>query len=494
MSMAASPSAAAAVTPPPAEPEIPKRRNAELVLLAGAWVVGMFAYANVGLASAAGKLPANYWTIGLLSAVVLVIAHMAVRWLAPYADPLLLPLAAMINGLGLVLISRLDPYNIANRLAPKAGAAGQQAMFTVLGVLVLIGVLFFLRDHKMLQRYAYISALAGLILIALPAVLPASMSEVNGARSWIKFAGLSIQPAEFGKLLMVSFFAAYLHTKRDTLALASRKVLGVYIPRGRDMGPLVAMWAFAMLVLIRETDLGVSLMFFGAFVITLYLATERASWLIFGLVMFIGGAALVAMLFSHVQSRFDSWLNPFGSVNGNSRQTAQSLYAFANGGLFGTGLNQGYPTQVGFANNADYIMDTVGEELGLVGLSALLICYALFVARGLKTALLVRDPFGKLFASGLAVTFALQVFITAGGVMRVIPLTGLPMPFLAAGGSALLANWILVALLLRISDAARRPLPPALPLTAPPSLLDPRTPGRNDDGGRYYGQNEAVRT
>jgi cell division protein FtsW (lipid II flippase) len=492
MSMAASPSAGGAVTQPPAEPEIPKRRNAELVLLVGAWVLGMFAYANVGLASSAAKLPANFWTIGLLFAVVLAALHLAVRWLAPYADPLLLPLAAAINGLGLVLISRLDPYNIANKMAPRAGAAGQQAVFTVIGAVVLVAVLFFLRDHKVLQRYAYLSALAGLILIALPAVLPASMSEVNGARSWIKFAGLSIQPAEFGKLLIVSFFAAYLHAKRDTLALASRKVLGVYIPRGRDMGPLVVCWAFAMLVLIRETDLGVSLMFFGAFVIMLYLATERASWLIFGLFSFVGGAALVAMLFTHVRTRFDSWLNPFGDITGSSRQTAQSLYAFANGGLFGTGLNQGYPTQVGFANNADYIMDTVGEELGLVGLTALLIAYALFVARGIKTALLVRDPFGKLLAAGLAVVFALQVFITAGGVMRVIPLTGLPMPFLAAGGSALLANWILVALLLRISDAARRPLPPALPLTAPPSLLDPRAPGQND--GRYYGPDKAVRT
>jgi cell division protein FtsW (lipid II flippase) len=493
MSMAANPSAAGATTPPPNEPEIPKRRNAELVMLGGALVLGMFAYANLGEASS-GKLPGNFWTMGLMFAVVLLIAHLAVRWLAPYADPLLLPISAALNGIGLVLISRLDPYNIANGFAPKSGAAGQQVVFTVLGVVVLIVVLFFVRDHKVLQRYAYISALAGLFLIALPAVLPASMSEVNGARSWIKFAGLSVQPAEFGKLLMVSFFAAYLHAKRDTLALASRRVLGIYIPRGRDMGPLIVCWAFAMLVLIRETDLGVSLMFFGAFVIMLYLATERASWLIFGVLMFVVGAALVAMTFSHVQVRFDSWLNPFGDVNGNSRQTAQSLYAFANGGLFGTGLDQGYPTLVGFANNADFIMDTVGEELGLVGLTAMLIAYALFVARGLKTALLVRDPYGKLFASGLAVTFALQVFITAGGVMRVIPLTGLPMPFLAAGGSALLANWILVALLLRISDSARRPLPPALPLTAPPNLLDPRAPGLGNNGGRHYGPDKAVRT
>jgi cell division protein FtsW (lipid II flippase) len=227
------------------------------------------------------------------------------------------------------------------------------------------------------------------------------------------------------------------------------------------------------------------------FVIMLYLATERASWLIFGVLMFVIGAALVALLFSHVQVRFESWLNPFGDVSGNSRQTAQSLYAFANGGLFGTGIDQGYPYLVGFANNADFIMDTVGEELGLVGLTAILIGYALFVGRGLKTALLVRDPYGKLFASGLAVVFALQVFITAGGVMRVIPLTGLPMPFLAYGGSALLANWVLAALLMRVSDAARRPLPPALPLTAPPSLLDPRSSMNN---GRGYGQNKAVQT
>jgi cell division protein FtsW (lipid II flippase) len=489
--MAASQSAGGAISsPPPAEPVIPKRRNTELVLLAVAFVLGMFAYANLGEVRS-GALPGNFWTVGIGFGALLLVAHLAVRWLAPYADPLLLPLAAGLNGIGLVLISRLDPYNIANRFAPKAGNAGQQAMFSAIGVIVLIAILFVIRDHKVLQRYAYISALIGLILIALPAVLPGSLApNINGARSWIKFAGLSLQPAEFGKLFIVSFFAAYLHATRDTLALASRKVLGVWIPRGRDMGPLIVCWAFAMLVLIRETDLGVSLMFFGVFVVMLYLATERASWLIFGILMFVIGAALVAMLFSHVQTRFDSWLNPFGSVNGNSRQTAQSLYAFANGGLFGTGLDQGYPYLVGFANNADFIMDTVGEEFGLVGLTAILVAYALFTARGLKVALLVRDPYGKLFASGLAVVFALQVFITAGGVMRVIPMTGLPMPFLAYGGSALLANWVLVALLLRVSDAARRPLPPALPLTAPPNLLDPRTPG---DNGRGYGQNKAVK-
>ena len=452
----------------PSEPNVPKRRNAELALLGFALALGLFAYANVTEA-ASGKLPGNFAEIGIIFAAALLGCHLMIRKFAPYSDPLLFPIAAMINGLGLVIIYRLDLYArataIANKKTPASGAAPTQAAYTLLGLAVMIAVLLIIRDHKILQRYAYISAFLGLILIALPALLPASISEVNGARSWIRLGGFSIQPSEFAKLLLVSFFAAYLHTKRDALTLASRKFLGIYLPRGRDMGPILVCWAVAMLILIRETDLGVSLMFFGAFVIMLYIATERTSWLIFGILMFVGGASLVTLIAPHVMVRVTAWLHPFSDVSGTTRQIAQSLYAFANGGLFGTGLDQGYPYLVGFANNADFIMDTVGEELGLVGLSAMLIAYALFVARGLKTALLVRDPYGKLLAAGLAVVFALQVFITAGGVMRLIPLTGLPMPFLAYGGSALVANWILVGLLLRISDLARRPIPPALPFT-----------------------------
>jgi cell division protein FtsW (lipid II flippase) len=457
-----------AVPPPLAvsanEPEIPKRRNVEALLLLLALAIGLFAYANVDQAMT-GKYPSNLTALGVEFGVVLLAAHLVVRRFAPYADPVILPVAAMINGLGLVLIHRLDPYNIANKLAPKGGAAPTQAIYTVVGLVVFIAVLIIIRDHRVLQRYTYISALVGLFLVGLPAVLPARISEVNGARSWIRLGGFSVQPAEFGKLLLVSFFAAFLHAKRDALALASRRVLGVYLPRGRDLGPILVCWGFAMLVLIRETDLGVSLMFFGAFVIMLYMATERTSWLLFGVLLFVGGATIVAKISPHVMVRVTSWLHPFSDVHNTTRQIAQSMYAFANGGLFGTGLGQGYPTQVGFANNADFILDTVGEELGLVGLTALLIAYAMIVVRGVKASMLVRDPYGKLLGAGLAVTFCLQVFITAGGVMRLIPMTGLPMPFLAYGGSALIANWILVALLLRISDAARRPLPPAIPLS-----------------------------
>ena len=463
MRMTSTPLAASAAQAP-AEPHVPKRRNVEAMLLLFALAIAMFAYADVGKAMT-GKTPGNLFALGAEFGVALLAAHLVVRRFAPYADPVILPVAVMINGLGLVMIYRLDPYNIANKLAPKGGAAPNQAIYTVLGLAVFIVIVIFLRDHRILQRYAYISALVGLFLIALPAVLPASISEVNGARSWIRLGGFSVQPAEFGKLLLVSFFAAYLHAKRDALALASRRFLGLYLPRGRDLGPILVCWAFAMLILIRETDLGVSLMFFGAFVIMLYMATERTSWLIFGLLLFVSGAAAVANMSSHVMVRVHAWLHPFSDVTGQTRQLAQSLYAFANGGLFGTGLGRGYSYQIGFANNADFMLASVGEELGLVGLTALFIAYAIIVVRGVKTALLVRDPYGKLFAAGLAATFALQVFITAGGVTRIIPLTGLPMPFLAYGGSALMANWILVALLIKISDAARRPLPPAIPLS-----------------------------
>ncbi|MGH3416179.1 MAG: FtsW/RodA/SpoVE family cell cycle protein [Actinocrinis sp.] len=455
--------AAGQAPPAPGEPYVPKRRNTEALLLLFALAIGLFAYADVGDA-ATGRIPADLVPLGLEFGAALLAVHLVIRRFAPYADPVILPVAVMINGLGLVLIHRLDPYNEANGLAAKSGAAPNQAIYTILGLAVLAAIVIFLRDHRVLQRYAYISAFVGLFVIALPAVLPASISEVNGARSWIRLGGFSVQPAEFGKLLLVSFFAAYLHAKRDALALASRKVLGLYLPRGRDLGPILVCWAFAMLILIRETDLGVSLMFFGAFVIMLYLATERTSWLLFGLLLFVGGATAVANMSSHVMVRVNAWLHPFSDVTGNTRQLAQSLYSFANGGLFGTGLGHGYSTQIGFANNADFMLATVGEELGLVGLTALLVAYAVIVVRGFKISLLVRDPYGKLFAAGLATTFALQVFITAGGVMRIIPLTGLPMPFLAYGGSALMANWILVALLIRISDAARRPLPPAIPL------------------------------
>lgn len=475
-----------AAPPRPEEPLIPKRRNTELLLSLFAVAIAMFAYANVGLADN-GKLPAGMWGVGAGLVVVVLVANGLTRYAAPYADPLFLPLTIFLNGIGLVLIHRLDIYDTEHfqalhKLNPvkyhtaPTGSTTNQLMYTALGIIVMAGFLLFIKDHKVLQRYAYISMVSGLFLVALPAMLPASMSSRNGAKSWVFLpGGVSIQPAEFGKLLLVSFFAAFLMAKRDALRVASRRVLGLNIPRGRDMGPIAVCWVLAMLILVFETDLGVSLMFFGAFVVLLYIATERTSWLVFGVTAFIGGAVFIATTVPHVQARVNNWLHPFtGEIcahtaapgtNCPSDQISQSIYGFATGGIFGKGLDQGRPWLVGFAKNADFILVTVGEELGMVGLFALMMVYTLFVMRGFKTALLIRDNYGKLLAAGLSVTFALQVFITAGGVMRVIPLTGLPMPFLAAGGSALVANWVVVALLIRLSDSARRPLPPAIPLT-----------------------------
>jgi cell division protein FtsW (lipid II flippase) len=437
----------------------------ELGLLVFALGLVAAAYTAVGLART-GRVPTDLtsYTVGL--AVLFGLAHVVVRVVAPYADPVLLPVVALLNGLGLVLIHRLDlaaaeRARALGRGAPRADAA-LQLVWTGVGIALFVLVLIVVHDHRRLQRYTYTAMLAGLTLLALPAVVPASISEVNGARIWIRFAGFSIQPGEFAKLALMISFAGYLVAKRDVLALASRRVLGLDLPRGRDLGPVLVAWLASLGVLILERDLGTSLLFFGIFVVMLYIATERRSWLLIGVLLFLSGAFVAARLFPHVQQRVDIWLDPFADASGNGYQLAQGLIGLATGGLLGTGLGQGRPDTVPFAKT-DFIVSTVGEELGLAGLMALLLLYVLLVERGLRTALAVRDPFGKLLAAGLAVALALQVFVVAGGVTKLIPLTGLTMPFLSYGGSSLVANWALVALLLRISDAARRPPPPARP-------------------------------
>ncbi|MBV7649650.1 FtsW/RodA/SpoVE family cell cycle protein [Streptomyces albidoflavus] len=446
----------------------PSRRNTELALLVFAVVIPVFAYVNVGLAIN-DEIPTGLIGYGIGLGLLAGVGHIVVRRFAPYADPLLLPLATLLNGLGLVLIWRLDQSERLQQLSMKAygtfsPSAPSQLMYSAIAIAFFVAVVIFLKDHRILQRYTYISMVGAIILLLLPLV-PGLGADVFGAKIWINVGGFTVQPGEFAKIVIAIFFAGYLMVKRDALALASRRFMGLYLPRGRDLGPILMIWAVSLLVLIFENDLGTSLLFFGMFVIMLYVATERTSWIVIGLGMAAAGAVGVASFAHHVQVRVNAWLDPFSCYadSGACEQIGQSVMSFGSGGVLGTGLGQGDSDLIGFAANSDFIFSTVGEELGLAGVMAFFLLYALIIERGARTALAARDPFGKLFAIGLTGAFALQVFVVAGGVMGLIPLTGMTMPFLAYGGSSVLANWALVAILIRISDTARRPAPAPAP-------------------------------
>ncbi|WP_137993353.1 FtsW/RodA/SpoVE family cell cycle protein [Streptomyces vilmorinianum] len=427
-----------------------KRRGVELSLLVCAVLISVLGYADVGLAEN-GAVPPDAARYGGGLGALALLAHLAVRFRAPYADPLLLPIAVLLNGLGLVLIYRLDLET------PRDQAALPQLVWSTLGVALFIAVVVLLRDHRVLQRYAYLSVATALVLMLVPIFFPA----VNGARIWIRLGGLSFQPGEFAKILLAVFFAAYLAANRNALAYTGRRIWRLQLPTGRVLGPIVAIWVLSVGVLVLERDLGTSLLFFGLFVIMLYVATGRTGWIAVGLLLAAVGAFAVGSLEPHVHSRVEDWLNPYASIEAGDgpSQLAQSLFSFAAGGMFGTGLGLGHSILIGFAAKSDFILATAGEELGLAGLTALFLLYGLLVARGYRAGLALLDPFGRLLAIGLASILALQVFVIAGGVMGLIPLTGMAMPFLAQGGSSVVTNWVIVALLIRVSDSARAPRP-----------------------------------
>ena len=457
-------------------PEVRTGRAAELGLLIFAGVIVMAAFVIVELNQNRSLSIELLW-YGLGYVATLAIAHMLVRRLAPYADPLFLPIVCLLNGIGLVMIYRLD-LAAAERATGRgdpapAAQAPLQLLWTGIALVLFLAVLLIVRDHTRLQSYAYTIALVGLVFLALPAVLPARLSEVNGAQIWIKVPGLfSIQPAEFAKIALIIFAAAYLVQKRAVLSTAGKKFLGLVLPRARDLGPLLVALIVALGVLVRGKDLGTALLLFGTLLVMIYLATERVSWLIIGLLGFAAGCALMYRLFGHVRIRVDIWLHPFDDPLGSGYQLVQSLFGLGTGGIFGTGLGAGRPDMVPYAST-DFITAALGEELGLVGLSAILLLYMILTTRGLRTGIAARDNFGSLLAGGLAFSLALQVFIIVGGVTRLIPLTGLTTPFLSYGGSSLLANYIIVALLVRISDSTRKPLTYAKPKPQP--LLEAHT-------------------
>jgi cell division protein FtsW (lipid II flippase) len=440
------------------------RRFLQAVLLLAAVGIGSLAYALVGLGRN-GALPSDLTTVVIGALALAVVLQIAVMWRASYADPVILPIVVLINLIGITVIHSVDTAN-RKFLGTTTNFAGKQMIWAVIGVVLAVAVLIALRDHRILRRYTWVAALVGAVLLLMP-LAPVIGTSNYGARIWINVAGYSFQPAELAKIFFAIFFAGYLVSRRDTLALAGPKILGIHLPRWSDFGPILVAWGFSIAILVFETDLGTSLMFFGLFVAMLYVATDRLSWLVIGAVMFIPPAIFTLTQVSHVRHRMDCWLDPLSADNySGCEQIAKGLFGLANGGIFGTGLGEGRPNIVPFAQS-DFVFTSLAEEMGMVGAFALLLLYLLLVQRSMRTAVGISDGFGTLLAAGLGFVIALQVFVVIGGITRVIPLTGLTLPFLAAGGSSLVCNWIIAALLVRMSDAARRPA--AARLAADPS-------------------------
>ncbi|HVK20342.1 MAG TPA: FtsW/RodA/SpoVE family cell cycle protein [Actinokineospora sp.] len=439
----------------------PTRRGTELLLLGFAAFVVSAALMLVE-ANQEQQLTLRIVWYGLAFLALFGGAHVAVRKFAPYADPLILPCVAVLNGLGLVMIYRIDlaMTERALRLGREINNdVPRQILWTTISLLLFLAVLIVIKDHRKLTKYAYTFGLVGLILLALPAFLPSFIAPtINGAKIWLRVGPISIQPGEFAKILLLTFFAGFLVSKRDLFMAAGRRVLGVDLPRARDLGPILFAWGVSVGVLVFQKDLGTSLLFFGTILVMLYVATERGVWVAVGMVLFVGGAIVAYQLFGHVQQRVANWIDPLATYDdpGGGFQIAQGLFGLGTGGVGGTGLGAGRPDLVPLANT-DFIPAAIGEELGFIGLAALLMVYTVLALRGMRSALAVRDTFGKLLGGGLSFLLIMQVFVVVGGVTKLIPMTGLTAPFLSYGGSSLLANYILVALLLRISDAARRP-------------------------------------
>ncbi len=425
-----------------------KRRGVELVMLVLALALGAGGYLLTHL-NLDGKLPAAWpWAVGIVAALSLA-AHAVVRCRLPYADPLILPLVILLNVVGLAMIHRLDLAS-----SPVMHSAELQLMWTGISIAGFCAVVILLRDHRVLQRYTYTLFLVGMGLLMLPLV-PGLGWENNGAQIWIKVAGYTFQPAEAAKLVLSIAFASYLVDKREVLAMAGGRILGIDLPRPRDLGPIMVMWLASLAVLVFQKDLGTSLLFFGLFVMMLYVATERPSWPILGTTLFATGAYLGYLLFHHVKVRVSSWLDPFTDFDQNY-QVIQAQFGMAWGGLFGTGWGLGRPNLTPLAKT-DFISAALGEEIGVTGLTAVMLLYGIIVARGLRAALGAREPFGKLLAAGLSFVFAIQVFAILGGVTRLLPLTGLTTPFMSQGGSSLVANWVMVGVLMVITHQVRRP-------------------------------------
>jgi cell division protein FtsW (lipid II flippase) len=407
-----------------------------LVLSVGAYVIAGYGKRD--------QLPAKFAAYATLFAAGYVGALLVIRRVAPAADPALFPTAGVLVGLGFAMIFRLS-----------GGLATEQATWIVIGLLAFAATLFLVRDHRMLDAYTYTIGLVGLVLLMLPMV-PGIGRTINGARLWVRIGPLGFQPAELGKVLVVIFLASYLTQKRELLQVATSRLGPLRLPAVKHIAPVLLAWGGSLAILFVQRDLGASLLYFGVFVTMLWVATGRVAYLIVGLVLFAIGAYAGWVLFDHVQLRVDIWLHALDPAKVHDLgygQVAQAQFGMATGGIVGTGLGQGSPGLVPFAST-DFIFAAIGEELGLLGTTAVLLLYVVLVGKGLKIALEARDAFGGILAAGLATLIGLQTFVIVGGVTRVIPLTGVTLPFMSYGGSSLVSNFILLALLVRISGGA----------------------------------------
>jgi len=418
------------------------RRNAELALLILAIVIAVGAYALVGLGSD-GEVPAGVFGYGLLLVGGYIVAHLVVRWFAPQADPVFLPTAVLLAGLGFAVIYRIQP-----------DLAAAQTLWLLFGLGLFCLTLIVVRDYRQLDAFTYTIGLLGVLLLLLPMV-PGIGQEVRGARLWVDIGPLQFQPAEIGKVLIVIFLASYLNTRKELLAVATRRLGPIALPEPRLLGPLLVAWGVSLLILFVEKDLGSSLLFFGIFVAMLWLATARIAYLILGGLMFAVGAFMGYVAFSHVQARVAVWLHALDPrfIQDEGYQLAQSVFAMATGGIAGTGLGQGRPFDIPDAHT-DFVFAAIGEELGLLGTMATLLLFVLLIFRGFRAAVRAPDGFGQLLAAGLSTILALQSFVIIGGVTRLIPLTGITLPFVSYGGSSLIANFVLLALLIRVSSGS----------------------------------------
>jgi len=432
---------------------VPRSRNFEAVLLF--WVAGIHAFALAQIQLAVSQRMSwdmlYYWAPPTISAWIL---HYVLRKYVLNADGLLLPLAFLLNGLGIAMIYRLDLAEITR--GGQDLFAERQVWLSCFAMLIAAIVVRLVRNPLVLRRFPYLAGAAAVVLLLLPAA-PVIGRTFNGATLWIAIGDLSFQPGEIAKILLAIFFAGYLVSRKGPLSEIGSRVLGMRIPRAKDLGPILLFWVASIAVLVIQRDLGTSILYFGLVLVMIYTATGRGFYVGIGLVMMVTGALVASRLFGYVGARFDSWLAPFATENytapGVSYQLVQGLFGMAHGDVIGAGLGSGFPQLIPLAES-DFIFAALGEELGLAGIFAILAIYLLIVYRGLRIANTHQDDFSKLLALGLSFVLGLQVFIVAGGVMGLLPLTGLTTPFLAAGGSALLANWSIIALLLVLSDSS----------------------------------------